>query len=240
MFTDFDIVKCSKRLRELRTDEGMSHETLAKMLGVSPQLLKNYEQAYLHNGVATGAKTDKTNAIAGMKIETLCKIAALFGVTTDYLLGLTEQKARTAEVQAISNYTGLSGTSIEALHILNESSIIEREFQQTVINRLLSSRMFQKYVLGCLSAAYSVKVGATVDLEDYLNANNFSEDDKDKIRTAFAVLPLMNLAGYTKQTLLSGDDAVRLQINNAVETIKKMFEQIISDAVNGGANNVKQ
>lgn len=243
MFTDFDIVKCSKRLRELRTDEGMSHETLAKRLGVSPQLLKNYEQAYLHNGVATGAKTDKTNAIAGMKIETLCKIAALFGVTTDYLLGLTEQKARTAEVQAISNYTGLSGTSIEALHNLNESSGIEKPFRQYAINKILSTKGFWTQVLDGLAKAYTIRNGSAEDLDTYLNSNFPKEEEREKIKAALCYLPMMNLAGYTNDVVLKGKDATRFFVNSAADLTKQLYELIVSGAVNElkeGANNVKQ
>lgn len=210
--------RIGRRIWDLRGSESQSE--LAEAVGVSREIVQHWERGSRH-----------------IKADNIVALARHFGVTTDYLLCMTNERAATPEEQAIVDYTGLTESSVKALHNLNESSSIEREFRQTVINRLLSAKGFQKYVLGSLSAAYSLKVGATVDLEDYLNTFNFSEDDKSKIRTAFEVLPLMNLAGYTKQTLLSGDDAVRLQINNAVEAIKKMFEKIISDSVNGGADN---
>ena len=72
---EINIVECSKRLRELRIKNGISHATLATKINVSEQVLKNYEQAYLNNGKATDSPSDKTKAIAGMSIKTLYKLA---------------------------------------------------------------------------------------------------------------------------------------------------------------------
>jgi transcriptional regulator with XRE-family HTH domain len=81
----FDFIKCSSRIRSLRQAKGESHASLADSIGVSEQLLKNYEQAAIH-GSEGGYRV---TTVAGMSINTLCRLADHFGVTTDYLLGRT-------------------------------------------------------------------------------------------------------------------------------------------------------
>lgn len=62
----------SKRLKELRESKGWTQDELANKLGVSRPAVAGYE-------------SEEKNRIP--RKETLSKIADLFGVTTDYLLG---------------------------------------------------------------------------------------------------------------------------------------------------------
>ncbi len=64
-----------KRLRKLRLEQGISQSQLAAKLGISQQAIGNYE-------------TD----IREPDNETLKKIALIFNVSTDYLLGLSNQR----------------------------------------------------------------------------------------------------------------------------------------------------
>ena len=98
MPNQFDIVLCSKRLRELRQERQISHQALADAIGVSKQVVINYEQAFINNGISTNSPSDKTFAVAGMKIETLFKFADFYNVSTDYLLGRTDAKDRKSVV----------------------------------------------------------------------------------------------------------------------------------------------
>ena len=110
-----DIYESSKRLRDLRTSRKISHEKLATDIGVSKQLLKNYEQAFLNSGIPTGAKSDKTEAIAGMSISTLYKLAKYFNVSADYLLGISPNPTTDKNKNAVCEYTGLSQDSIDII-----------------------------------------------------------------------------------------------------------------------------
>ena len=65
----------SQRIRELRVAQGYSQVTLAKRLGVSKQAVSNWENDNIQPS-----------------IEMLLRLAQLFSVSTDYLLGLTETK----------------------------------------------------------------------------------------------------------------------------------------------------
>ncbi len=120
----FDFVKCSKRLRDLRNERKESHDTLAKCFGVdiisgksaiAKQTLLNYEQAARNGGLATGTASDKTKAICGMSIETLATLSNHFGVSADYLLGLSDYRTTDADTKTAAKTTGLSEEAVSTL-----------------------------------------------------------------------------------------------------------------------------
>lgn len=65
-----------ERIQDLRSERGLSLEQLAEQTGLSKSALGNYE-------------TDETKDISHYA---LIRLAKFYGVTTDYLLGLTETK----------------------------------------------------------------------------------------------------------------------------------------------------
>lgn len=88
-----------ERIEKCRKKAGLTQQQLAAELHVQRQIVSYYE-----NG---SRKPD---------IDMLRTLAAFFEVTTDYLLGLTNAPTVDAEIQAICNYTGLSESSVKALH----------------------------------------------------------------------------------------------------------------------------
>ena len=66
-------IKFAERLRQLRTTKGEYMKHLAYHLHVSVGTISNYE-----------------NSIHCPDLLSLCKIAQYYGVTTDYLIGLTD------------------------------------------------------------------------------------------------------------------------------------------------------
>ena len=66
-----------RRVRELREDQGLTQTQIAKMLGMSQTGYSKYE---------TG-ENDIPTAI-------LIKLAQFYGVSTDYLLGVTDKKEK--------------------------------------------------------------------------------------------------------------------------------------------------
>ena len=83
------------RIQELRIARGWSQVVLAKRLGVAKQTVSNWENGNIQPS-----------------IEMLVRLSKLFGVTTDYLLGLDDVKHL--------NMEGLSDTVIAHLHLLIE------------------------------------------------------------------------------------------------------------------------
>ena len=65
--------KFSERLKDLRVGKGLNRETLAKQVGVSPSIIRYWED---------GVKIPRADAVVAL--------AKFFGVTADYLLGLSD------------------------------------------------------------------------------------------------------------------------------------------------------
>ena len=84
------------KLKELRRQRKISQITLAKQLGVSKSVISSYE-----------------NEIHSPPYDVLLQMARLFGVSTDYLLGASNNRT--------INVDGLTDTQVEAITmIVNE------------------------------------------------------------------------------------------------------------------------
>lgn len=85
----------ARRLNELIVDGN----ALKDYLDVSAQAINQYRLG-----------------MARPSLENLCKIAKFYGVSTDYLLGLTDTPSTKEDIQAACKTTGLSEQAIEELH----------------------------------------------------------------------------------------------------------------------------
>jgi transcriptional regulator with XRE-family HTH domain len=89
-----------QRLRKLRKEHDLSQEELAKILETDRSNVANWE---------TRRQPD---------YEVVKKIAAFFNVTTDYLLGLVDNKVQSVEMQVKTT----DGRVLEGLKIMEELS----------------------------------------------------------------------------------------------------------------------
>lgn len=104
-----------KRLKELRTSEGLTQQELAKILNVSSMSISFYENEQ--------RKPDS---------DFIISVSKYFGVSTDYLLGLINAKDK--ENIDISKVTGLNDFSLTILEqSLKESNNVAAEVIDTVI-----------------------------------------------------------------------------------------------------------
>lgn len=94
------------RLGELRNEKGLSQEELASSLEIDRGTIAKYE-------------TQKRIP----SYEHLTSFAHFFDVSTDYLLGLTDNKTTNTELQSVCEYTGLSDTAIQALTLIKGSDL---------------------------------------------------------------------------------------------------------------------
>lgn len=96
----------ARRFKQLREMRGWTQEDAAEKLGVSRPTIAGYE-------------SEEKNRIP--REETLHKIADLFGVTTDYLLGRTDDPKRSDldAVDQLIEYLNLELTDEEILDKLN-------------------------------------------------------------------------------------------------------------------------
>lgn len=112
-----DNIIAAKRLKELRESKHLSHKSLSKQLqkecgvSISDKQLMYYESAAKDDGHI------KANTVCGMAAQTLCAIAEFYSVSTDYLLGLADVPTTNQDKRFICEYTGLSETMVDQLHL---------------------------------------------------------------------------------------------------------------------------
>lgn len=113
-----------KRLKELRTSEGLTQQELAKILNVSSMSISFYENEQ--------RKPDS---------DFIISVSKYFGVSTDYLLGLINAKDK--ENIDISKVTGLNDFS---LTILEQSSKEKNNTAADIINTIVGMSSFKMLV----------------------------------------------------------------------------------------------
>ena len=148
MFDDNQKIITAQRLKELRTKKNLSHEKLHDELkkiniDVSVGSLKAYEVTDIYHS--------KFHSTKEMSIETLYGLAEFYNVSTDYILGLTDNPTKNAELRAVCDYTGLSGENIEIITVVKDAgykhiikSIINDKFFLELIKRCCSIEVFSK------------------------------------------------------------------------------------------------
>lgn len=116
----FDIEKSfimAERLKRLREEKGLSHEKLSKALfdqygvKISSDSLINYEVA--------DADHTKAYKNQGMRVEYLRCLSDFYGVSSDFILGITDIRSADKGVQSIIKNTGLSERSAVVLRALS-------------------------------------------------------------------------------------------------------------------------
>lgn len=134
------------RLKKLRNEHGLSHQklsdTLDEMLGIgiSPDSLKKYEVATEHH--STPFKN------LGMRVEYLTALAALYNVSTDYILGLTNIRSPSADTQAIIAQTGLTEENVSLLERFQSQKLTAHlGFLNDLISVIMESDMIVHYLL---------------------------------------------------------------------------------------------
>lgn len=110
----------AKRLKQLRNEHELSHQGLSdalnEMLGVSihPDSLKKYEVSTEHH--STPFKN------LGMRVEYLTALASFYNVSADYILGLTDTRSPSADMQTACQVTNLNEHSIKCLLAFMDSA----------------------------------------------------------------------------------------------------------------------
>lgn len=92
------------RLREIMCEQGKTQREVADAVGKTRQAVGYY---------ADGSSSPDW--------KTLVKLAQYFGVSTDWLLGLSEETVPNADVRSVCEFTGLSAWTVEFLHSLYDS-----------------------------------------------------------------------------------------------------------------------
>ncbi len=119
------------RLKQLRETKKLSHEKLSKILSekygikISSDSLMNYEVSEENHS--------KSYKNLGMRVEYLYCLADFYGVSADWILGISDVKSPDANLRAVVEYTGIPEDAIQAFLccvILRHSAPTEQALAQ--------------------------------------------------------------------------------------------------------------
>jgi transcriptional regulator with XRE-family HTH domain len=131
-------------------------ERLDDLVYEKRKLGKNTKDIAAESGVPSGSLSKYQNDAGEAGINSLAKLANYFGVSTDYLLGLTDIPHGNADDMAIADRLGFSNNSIEAFVDLKDST-----GKNAFINHLSDNDFWD--ILGGLQIAFFNYVQAKVD-----------------------------------------------------------------------------
>lgn len=178
-------VTLAQRLKKLRKARELTLPELSAALkekydiNISRESLSNYEVTAPHH--------TKYGKNEGMAVKYLHYLADFYGVSTDYLLGRTRVRTTDTEVQAVSNYTGLSSRAIFWLRSLSAEQI-------EVFNLLLDE------------ASFSLTLHQIVKLKQIAAA---TQDETITINDSFT----MNREFYTNVLKYTIDESLRKAVD---------------------------
>lgn len=138
------------RLKSLREEKHLSYQELADALlknyeiKISKDSLRDYEICSNYRSKA------KSLPNLGMRTEYLFVLADFYGVSTDWLLGISKVISPDADVRTVCNFTGLSeGISIYLLQ--NQGLAQESDFigfaPISYFNRLFNPEQFHEFLI---------------------------------------------------------------------------------------------
>lgn len=137
--TKFDIREGSRRLKCLRNSSGLSHDSLSKKTGINSQSLKDYEVA----GRSETEYIARFDSFGRMSVDNGVALARCFGVSVDYLLGLTPIETPDVDAKAAIAYTGLSE---EAVNTIRDLSTKDSELVR-ILSEILGDKGMTKVLL---------------------------------------------------------------------------------------------
>lgn len=196
----------TERLNKLISDT----TALRKHLGCTSQTISQYK---------TGT--------ARPSLENLCKIADFYNVSTDYLLGRTNEPSTDTDVRAVHTYTGLDGESIELLHRNVEFGYLGLV---AVIDTLLCDECYQnvengrKYrsIFNLLEFFFSYSGTSKTQCSVTEHGDFFETGKKVYAQSTPAGTKWLNTIDIDSQMV---ENAVLLELNRALISLKEKIKE---------------
>ena len=176
-----------ERLREVMQEHGVTQQELAEYVGKSRQAIGYY---------ADGSSSPDW--------ETLAKIAQYFGVSADWLLGLTDTHSTDVDIQSICKHTGLSECALNTLCNVDE-------FSMQAVNQLFESRWFNSFAR---------------DMSLFLAERNHTDTNQEPDEKDLELAK--NLLKDTTHTIVSRHELSSVYIQDACESLKRILWNQIS------------
>jgi len=118
-------------------------DRLSDLIDEKRQEGKTFKDIAAESGVPTGSLSKYQNDAGEPGINSLIKLAEYFGVSTDYMLGITDIADGNADDMAIAKRLGLSSNSIEEL------CRFKHESGESIFLNHLSDGSFWDILIGC-------------------------------------------------------------------------------------------
>lgn len=117
--------KLGQTIHSLRKKQKLTQHELGDQLNVSAQSISAYE-----------------NGATSISLDILIKMAKIFNVSTDYILGVTEAETANPEERQIADYLGLSVDAIRNLRQLKITKPAVKYDESAVVSKLLTDTDF--------------------------------------------------------------------------------------------------
>lgn len=209
----------AQRLKELRTDKGLSHESLSKALkqkyeiDISVDSLKNYEVS----------KTDHVKAFKneGMRVEYLRCLADFYGVSADYILGNINDPCRSPS--AIDEL-GFSESVVEWFR----NNLVTADNSQEYcagMNAILESALFRSIIYRLIEYMASVKAREIF----HMICRNSHGDQTIRKQTIRKIISDNVYSDAINRCLLGNDFACDIDVWELPTAAEFLQEAIVSD-----------
>lgn len=201
----------AERLSDLvqaKKDTGLSHDEICRQIGASS------------GGLSEWMSDNKT-----ANIDNLAKISKYFGVSTDYLLGLSNLKTPDVDIQKACELTGLSDDAIQ---------LLQEAYAADALNVLLFERSFRNLLLCLFSYRESVIAESlyirihngsadsdalATALNSVISNDNLPEDFTDAIKTHIAFQNSKDIKISTFDSSFSPADIYELYANRCLSEL---------------------
>lgn len=192
-------------------------------------------------GISKNMIDDLESEVGGKRGVSYIKVAELakhYGVSSDYLLGLSKSPSTDPNIRAIKKYTGLQDGSIKMLHNISQSAT-----GKNAIVKLVDNLLSDQYERG---DKYLNAISESICLAAWAEANVVKQDitmeallDLDEKELALTIGRLRDNAKtqdqITVQAIMNGESMVPIPANDVAILYSRralnLMEQIIQDTI---------
>lgn len=195
-----------KRINALLAKKFKRQKDLATALGVNDNTISYF---------VSGKRMPNT--------EQIIKISDFFGVSADYLLGLSDTPTTDKDVQFICEYTGLSEKSVEKLHTKLANSIMKKSIDGEKVFEIVAkifgkemSEVKNDYTNGDENTRSTIENYAAVYLREIEDNKTYLKYLNELIEEDFTITDIITtLNNYiSRRSLSENDDNGGLKIIN--------------------------
>lgn len=186
-----------KRINALLAKKFKRQKDLATALGVNDNTISYF---------VSGKRMPNT--------EQIIKISDFFGVSADYLLGLSDTPTTDKDIQFICEYTGLSEKSVEKLHTKLDNSIMKKSIDGEKVFEIVAkicgkemSEVKNDYTNGDENTRSTIENYAAVYLREIEDNKTYLKYLNELIEEDFTITDIItNLNNYVSRCSLSEND----------------------------------